>query len=506
MRNIVIFLFVFFSTYVVGQKYDYRWVMGIPYQSGSQGIGNFDITFPQTGADTFATTRGVEMDNSQTTISDSSANLLFYTNGARIYTSTNDTMEHGDSINYGTFWNLYNGVAYDALEEIIGLPTDSMSIWNLLHYYMEVGDSSIWVWRIYQTQIDMSKNSGLGEVLFKDKTLIQDTLGSYITACRHGNGRDWWILSSKTSSNCLYELLVQPDTVMNLGTQCLGSNYISEDAGQAAFSPDGSKFAWEGCAGGVNIYDFDRCSGQLNNPIHLPLYAGQLDGVWDLQYGLAFSPNSRFLYIAQNNNIIQFDTDTSDVWGSLDTVGFYQSPPPNNPPGYYFLMQLAPDGKIYISASNGIMFLHVINQPDLKGDSCTFVNYGFALPDFNSFGLPSFPNYRLGVLPGSPCDTIYKTDTTAATSIHQGMDERILKIFPNPANDYTIIDYGFTDWSKGIVTLEIRNSLGEKVHEEQLPMYSGFQRIDLSKFSSDMYTAFIKRSTGVVASEKFVKQ
>jgi hypothetical protein len=489
----------FISNWIYAQKYDYRWILG-NYNE------NIDVVFTSNSADTFRTTRGVEMDDSQVTISDSSGNLLFYSNGARIYTNANDTMQNGDSINYGLFWQLESGRAYEALEDLAGLPTDSSAIWNLLHYYIQQNDTSEYVWRIDQTRIDMSKNAGQGEVLFKNKRQIQDTLGSYITACRHANGRDWWTLCSKSSSNCLYELLVQPDTILNLGTQCLGSNYISQDAGQAAFSPDGSKFAWVGNYGGVNLYDFDRCSGLLGNPVHLPLSDNFSGGI--LQYGLSFSPNSRFLYIAQSDNIFQFDTDTSNVWASLDTVGFYQTPPDSTTlPGYFFLMQLAPDGKIYLSSSNAIAYFHVINQPDIKGLSCDFVPYGFRLPWYgNTFGIPCYPNYRLGPLIGSPCDTIYKTDTTATVSTHQGMDETIIKIFPNPATNYTIVDYGFTDWSKGPVSLEIRNDLGQTVYSQQLSMYSGFQKIEVSKLTSGTYTALIKRSTGVVASGKFVKQ
>jgi hypothetical protein len=302
----------------------------------------------------------------------------------------------------------------------------------------------------------------------------------------------------------MYELLVQPDTIINCGKQCLGGNYLSTDEGQAAFSPDGSKFAWLGNYSGLNLYDFDRCSGLLSNTILLPIYYSSDSGI--TQYGLSFSPNSRFLYMAQSNIIVQFDTWAPDIWASADTVGNFQTPPDSTLPGYYFLMQLAPDGKIYVSASNGIKYLHVINQPDQKGDTCDFVNYGFCLPYNNPFGLPSYPNYRLGVLPGSPCDTIYKTDTTATVTTHQGMDETIIKIFPNPATDYTIVDYGFTDWSKGQVSLEICNGLRQTVYSQQLPMYSGFQKVEVSKLASGTYTALIKRSTGVVASGKFVKQ
>ncbi|HWB63607.1 MAG TPA: T9SS type A sorting domain-containing protein, partial [Chitinophagales bacterium] len=151
---------------------------------------------------------------------------------------------------------------------------------------------------------------------------------------------------------------------------------------------------------------------------------------------------------------------------------------------------------------------HVINNPDNRGDSCNFVNYGFKLPRYNSFGLPSYPgNYRLGRLRGSECDTIYTdTDTTHVELVTISAREKILKIFPNPAKNYVIIDYGFTDWSRGGVSMEIMNELGQMVHSQQLPMYSGFQKMDVSNYASGMYTVYIKRNTQIVATSKFIKQ
>jgi hypothetical protein len=501
LKTTLLFILLLIANCLFGQKYDYKWIMGFPPGD------NTDIIFTDTSADTLSIFRNVNMYNGQTTISDSAGNLLFYTNAAKIYTSSNNIMMNGDSINFGESWLQWGGIAYNWLQDIIGLPTDSANLWNLFHYFVLINDSSYlggYPWRIYQTQLNMNLDSGNGEVLFKNKTVIQDTLATYVTACKHANGRDWWLLVHTYYSNCFYTFLVEPDTIVHYPNQCLGRNYVPGDAGQAVFSPDGTKFAWVSSYAGVNLYDFDRCSGELSNALNLPAYPNIDSG--SLQYGIAFSPNSRFMYVSQATYILQFDTWAGEVWGSLDTVGYYVSPPDTSfpVPGPYFLMQLGPDGKIYISGGNGIYYLHVINQPDLKGDSCNFIAYGFRLPTENTEGIPNFPNYRLGPLIGSPCDTLYKTDTTLA--VNPSPKERDLQVYPNPAANYAIIDYGFTDWGKGPVNLAITNALGQQVYEQSLPMYSGFQRIDVSKFAPGMYTAIIKRSTGIVATARFVKE
>ena len=222
--------------------------------------------------------------------------------------------------------------------------------------------------------------------------------------------------------------------------------------------------------------------------------------------------NLKNLITVKTTYIFQFDLQDTDILGSVDTVGYYVPPPDTNSfPGYYFLMQLAPDGKIYVNSGNSLQWFHVINQPDKKGDSCNFVNYGFTLPGQSSSGIPSYPgNYRLGPLHGSPCDTIYKTDTTGRDTTGVGiraLREKTLKIYPNPATDYAIIDYGFTDWSMGTtVSMEIINAIGQIIYTQPLPAYSGFQKLDISKFASGLYNVAIKRKGATVATAKLVKE
>ena len=52
--------------------------------------------------------------------------------------------------------------------------------------------------------------------------------------------------------------------------------------------------------------------------------------------------------------------------------------------------------------------------------------------------------------------------------------------------------------------MEIANQLGQVVYTQTLPMYSGFQKINVNRFTSGNYTIFIKRSHAVVAANKLV--
>ncbi|MBE7510779.1 MAG: hypothetical protein HS118_11435 [Bacteroidia bacterium] len=53
------------------------------------------------------------------------------------------------------------------------------------------------------------------------------------------------------------------------------------------------------------------------------------------------------------------------------------------------------------------MYLGVVNNPNVKGLGCNFNNFGFYLGGKRSYwGLPNNPDYELGALAGSGCDTL----------------------------------------------------------------------------------------------------
>ena len=81
-----------------------------------------------------------------------------------------------------------------------------------------------------------------------------------------------------------------------------------------------------------------------------------------------------------------------------------------------------------------------------------------------------------------------------------------MKVFPNPASDYVTIDYGYTDWNKGGVVLEIVNETGQVAYTQMLPMYSGFQKINITQYATGIYSAYIKRNNQIIATARFAKQ
>ena len=50
--------------------------------------------------------------------------------------------------------------------------------------------------------------------------------------------------------------------------------------------------------------------------------------------------------------------------------------------------------------------MHVIHNPDAPFPDCRIEQRGVVLPTFNAGSVPNYPNYRLGPIDGSPCDTL----------------------------------------------------------------------------------------------------
>lgn len=131
-------------------------------------------------------------------------------------------------------------------------------------------------------------------------------------ATKHANGRDWWVLMHRYNSDKFYKILVSQDTIQ-VFDQIIGPVITDDVAGQAVFSPDGSKYVLI-TDNSLDLYDFDRCTGVLSNHqlLNLP------DSIW--RTGAAFSPNSQFLYTNTYTNIFQYDLWASNINSSVQLV------------------------------------------------------------------------------------------------------------------------------------------------------------------------------------------
>lgn len=119
----------------------------------------------------------------------------------------------------------------------------------------------------------MSLDGGLGGVTSqKNIILFQDTISWGLSACKHANGRDWWVVAIKDNTDLIYKILVTPLGISSVTTQHLNITPSLGASMQLSFSNDGNYFICSLTDGGivkdhfVRILDFDRCNGFFSNP------------------------------------------------------------------------------------------------------------------------------------------------------------------------------------------------------------------------------------------------
>ena len=109
-----------------------------------------------------------------------------------------------------------------------------------------------------------------------------------------------------------------------------------------------------------------------------------------------------------------------------------------------------------------------------------------------------YPNYRLGALEGSPCDTIVSSSEELAVSE--------IKVFPNPASSQITIDITTPQWAHEDVQISVYDVLGRQVHSHQMPPYSYLHRIDIRSWAKGIYMVHLMQGEQSVVVEKVVKK
>jgi len=405
MKYFLFLLILLFCKNSFAQKHDHLWLMG--YGGGGQSGPNDSSGISILRFDDL---NHYSIENNQTcdlnfwggnsSMCDSMSNLLFFSNTEKIYNANYTLMDNG---------NNSNGTNQRQPQGVISLPfPQKQDQYLLLTSEVKYFSTELLYagFKIYKNTIDMSENNGFGKVVEKKIEIIQDTLEyGQITAVKHANGQDWWILVPESYSNRYYTMLLDSSGLTIVDTQAIGAPFV-DGLGQAVFSPNGEKYVR---VNGIKtttptelyIYDFDRCTGKLSNPIHL-----QYEN-WGFGVGCAISPNSRFLYALNASYVFQYDLQAADIAASKTLVAEWD--------GYvheihfsttFAMAQLAPDGRIYVGTAFSTPFLHVIEHPDRKGIACEVRQRAIHLPNYNNYSVPNFPNFRLGPIDGSACDNL----------------------------------------------------------------------------------------------------
>ncbi|MDX1912839.1 MAG: T9SS type A sorting domain-containing protein [Saprospiraceae bacterium] len=412
IRSLIgLFLLVLWSPILHAQsRHDFVWLLGTPGNSSMDPYyaGSY-IDF--SNGNPFFESLILPLDMWYPNImSDESGRLSFYNNGCSIMNAEHQMIENGDELNEGfiheTFCHYPNHpVGYPSYQGHITLPyPEHPGEYFLFHAWV---NEEYLTRKLLYTHVDMTANGGQGRVLAKNKELAQDTLSRALTATRHANGRDWWVVSTRWNSSVYYLYLLDPSGISGPFLQQPDAGWIPGHEGTLSnvFSPDGTKYARVGgdAPAAFRIYDFDRCSGVFSNPKTIQIPDTSTYAPW-----ACFSPNSRFLYLQNwGEYLYQYDTWAADISASVQLIGVYDGfLGRHDLPTSFNSLLTGPDGRIYMSCGNGVNYLHTIHRPDEPGLACDFRQHDVVLPSIYPFYLPNMPFYRLYNLPGSPCDTL----------------------------------------------------------------------------------------------------
>ena len=361
-------------------------------------------------------------DEGCTTISDKNGNLLFYTDGSIVYDKAHNVMPNGTGL-LGHRSSTQSAI-------IVPRPNNP----NLYYIFTvdepnpynaddnDINDVDPPNNGLNYSLVDLRLNNGLGDIVSTEKNIplitynknnseeVKFKCSEKVTAVQHGDGVSFWVITHFI--NTFYSFKVGTlgidknpvKTVTSFNIPIGGYNYNA--IGYLKVSPNGRKLAMANSStrstnelgpknsvirdtGNVLLFDFNAITGTISNGMKLIENSNP--------YGLEFSAKSKKIYVTLNkyNNegltigseLLQFDLKNSNIIGSKKIVNYS-----TNVAG---ALQLAIDEKIYRAGypntSANTTKLSVINNPELDGTSCNYIQNAIDLKGKNAKkGLPPF--------------------------------------------------------------------------------------------------------------------
>lgn len=379
------------------------------------------------------------VDNSSS-ISDASGNLLFYTNGSSVWNKNNILMSNGSGLTSH----------FSAGQCALIVPIVSTS-----KYVIFSNTEFATPGQLHYTVVDMSLNSGLGDVVVGQKNISLGT-GWTEKLCAIYTCNYYWVLMHKWNNNQFVVLKVDASGVTttsvttNIGSSnnC-GSYGGAHDAmGQMTISKDGQKVVNAlTCQDKFELFDFDINTGVLSNSISIP---GNGGNAW----GTGFSADSKKLYVNSifGSQVFQYDLSTYNTAAIVSSkVSLYNT----GAGGYNFgYMELGPDNKMYIPRPSSSYF-SVINTPNNLGAAAGFSYSGLSVSPYTTTHGISRIAYNIGTSSGS--GTI-STTSSNSNVLCFGASTASAAVVASGSGPYNYL------WSPGNYTTSTVNNLSAGVY------------------------------------------
>ncbi|PKP31385.1 MAG: hypothetical protein CVT99_09575 [Bacteroidetes bacterium HGW-Bacteroidetes-16] len=297
---------------------------------------------------------------------DQQGQLLFYTNGNKVWNRNHELMANGDSL-HGSQLRNQNSV-------IVPKPLS-----DSLYYLFTVIDSDSLQSFSYSI-VNINLENGLGRLTKKNVPVSKHILEK-IAAVEHCNNQDYWIVTHG-ANNIFYCYLLTDQGLDFVPVQSQTGTRPRTDIGYLKISPASDKMVMPINNDSVlaEVFSFNNRTGMVDQP-------KQINTIEDNTYcsGVEFSPNGEHLFLGTGGTsyeLWQFDLRVQNQ-AQFNSSGVLIAS------GNNFALQLAPDGKIYI-ASHNRPYLNVIHKPNESGIACGYQSEAISfIQGFSLMGLPN---------------------------------------------------------------------------------------------------------------------
>lgn len=350
---VILSLVVLFPFVLYAQKQDNTWCYG---------NGRL-INFNSVPAPTLSASSIFATENCATVSDNTTGNLLFYTNGVKVWDRTHKIMPNGTNIGYDTAGTTAQGCVI------------ASNIADTNKYYVftlepNSGNPNV-RGRLAYTVIDMSLNGGLGDVDYSQKNIpIKDSLSESLTLIQ-GNCC-MWLLAHSILKDSFFAFKITPTGITTKPVVSVGGYpYLHNGVGYIKASPDGKKLALSSVQSPVlgsfiALHDFDVNTGKVSNGIIIDNINYDLLNAYF--YALEFSPNSSKLFVNMRiPAVYQYDISLGTAVAIKASKTYIPTPLSDISNG----LQLGPDNKLYV-AGGSLAALGQISNPDIMYPGCTY--------------------------------------------------------------------------------------------------------------------------------------
>jgi len=314
------------------------------------------------------------------------------------------------------------------------------------------------------------------EVVKTDSFLIDEMIDSYEWV-RHGNGRDWWLLSFTHESQTISKFLLSNGEISLVDQQLV--DYFVEDycplSNRLCVSPKGDHLVLMNGSCGIYLYRFDRCWGWIDTPgkkLKIPNGDIGRDGTFNGSGDYFYITDWRWLLRVNVGDIGRKNFPVDSI--SVDS-------------GYTCHRIERIDDKLIMTEHCSRNFYHEIKEE--KNGSFLFIPESYKLSVRQSMTLPLVVDYSLRVLESSICDSL-------TTSIFNSSQNEI-SVYPNPVSGNTMyIEFGTSG------QLNLYSNTGKLIISQK---YTSNLEVNLEGLKSGHYILELIDRFGNRSTQKLIK-